>query len=329
MINRKLFFAGLDLGGTFLKYAIGNQNGTVIYKGKRPSRADQSQQEVFKVMFEAVHELLGVADKHKGVLAAIGVGSPGAIDFENGRLIGSTPNIQHWENADIRAQLEAEFSIPVWADNDANIMAFAEARHGAAEGHKNVICATLGTGIGGGILIDGELYRGKNYTAGEIGHLMIVHDGLPCNCGGKGCFEQYASAPAMVRHYAEILEANGKKLPKDASTVTIFANAAAGEKEAQQAIDMTVDYLGTGFASLTNIFNPEIIVIGGGVAEAGDEFIAKIRENVFSKAMKPTLKDLKIVRATLGNDAGFIGAIILAAEMYFKSKKRFYRFKIF
>ncbi|MDZ7372243.1 MAG: ROK family protein, partial [candidate division KSB1 bacterium] len=264
-----------------------------------------------------------------GVLAAIGVGSPGAIDFENGRLIGSTPNIPHWENADIRKQLEAEFSIPVWADNDANIMAFAEARHGAAEGGKNVICATLGTGIGGGILIDGELYRGKNYTAGEIGHMAIVHNGLPCNCGGKGCFEQYASAPAMVRHYAEILEANGKKLPKDASTVTIFANAAAGEKEAQQAIDVTVDYLGTGFASLANIFNPEIIVIGGGVAEAGDEFIAKIRENVFSKAMKPTLKDLKVVRATLGNDAGFIGAIILAAEMYFKSKKRFYRFKIF
>ena len=314
------FFAGLDLGGTFLKYAVGDAQGHIVYKGKLPSRANESQQEVFEVIFAAVGELQAEAAKRSGVLKAVGVGSPGAIDFEHGRLIGSTPNIANWADADIRGNIQSRFGLPVWADNDANIMAFAESRQGAAKGFKNVICATLGTGIGGGILIDGELYRGTRYAGAEIGHMMIVHNGLPCNCGGFGCFEQYASAPAMVRQYVQLLAQAKKPIPEGVSTEMIFRRAAEGETEADRTIDLTLDYLGTGFASLVNIFNPEAIVIGGGVADAGDGFIARIKQAIEKKAMKPALKGLHVMRAVLGNDAGFVGAISLAAEMYAKGK---------
>ena len=315
MSTTKDYYAGLDLGGSFLKYAIGTEGGEILKKGKKPSRANESQDKVFQVMFEALEECIAVAGNRGGRLAGIGVGSPGAIDFERGKLIGSTPNLPNWTGADIRGVLENKFHIPVWADNDANVMAFAESRRGAAIGHKNVICATLGTGIGGGIIIDGDVYRGSRYAGAEIGHMMIVHNGLPCNCGGRGCFEQYASATAMVREYITLLKEQDKPVPQDVSTEIIFQRAAQGETEANVAIDITLGYLGTGFAGLVNIFNPEILVIGGGVAEAGDEFISRIHTAIEERAMKPALIGLKVVRAILGNDAGFTGGISMAAEM--------------
>lgn len=313
------YFAGLDLGGTYLKYALGTANGEILKKGKLPSRADESQDVVFSVMFEALKECKKEAEKHDGKLKAVGVGSPGAIDFDKGRLIGSTPNIANWADADIRGKIEAEMGLPTWAENDANIMAFAESRQGAAQGHRNVICTTLGTGIGGGILIDGEMYRGSNFAGAEIGHMMIVHNGLPCNCGGRGCFEKYASATAMIRQYVELITESGRPSPKNVSAKIIFENAAKGEKEACRTIDITLDYMGTGFASLVNIFNPEVLVVGGGVAGAGDAFIARIQKAIEERAMKPALKNFRVVHAKLGNDAGFVGGISLAAEMFHKS----------
>ncbi|RPH92010.1 MAG: ROK family protein, partial [Calditrichaeota bacterium] len=191
-------------------------------------------------------------------------------------------------------------------------------RRGAAKGYKNVICATLGTGIGGGILIDGELYRGTHYAGAEIGHMMIVHNGIPCNCGGSGCFEQYASASAIVRLYVNLLMERKKPIPEEVTSKHIFQLAAAGDIEANETIDTTLGYLGTGFAGLVNIFNPEIIVIGGGVADAGDEFVRRIKSAIEQRAMKPALRGLVVARAILGNDAGFVGALTLAAEMLSK-----------
>ncbi len=313
------YFAGLDLGGTYLKYAVGKADGKILKKGKLPSRADESQDIVFSVMFEALRECQKEAEKQGGTLKAVGVGSPGAIDFDTGCLIGSTPNIKNWANADIRGTIEAETGLPVWAENDANIMAFAESRQGAAQGYNNVICTTLGTGIGGGILIDGEIYRGSNFAGAEIGHMMIVHDGLPCNCGGHGCFEKYASATAMIRQYVELLTESGKSIPNHVSAKIIFENADRGEKEADKTIEITLAYMGTGFASLINIFNPEILVVGGGVAGAGNSFITRIQRAIEERAMKPALKNFKVIKAKLGNDAGFVGGISLAAEMLHKS----------
>ena len=319
MAGNAQYFAGLDLGGTFLKFALGDHRGAILFKDKLPSRADQSHDEVFRVMFQAIENLQIEAKKRNGVLAAVGVGSPGAIDFEKGRLIDRTPNIKNWVDTDIRGTLQNRFHIPMWVDNDANIMTLAESRRGAAKGLKNVICATLGTGIGGGILIDGELYRGTHFAGAEIGHMMIVHNGIPCNCGGRGCFELYAAAPAVLREYVNFMTANKKAVPEHVTTKRVFQRAAEGEPEANEAIDMAIDYMGTGFASLVNIFNPEMIVIGGGVAEAGDAFIARIKKAIERKAMKAAMKGVKVKRALLGNDAGCIGGVSLAIEMLHKS----------
>jgi len=319
MAGTPRYFAGLDLGGTFLKFALGDEQGAVLFRDKLPSRADESNDGVFAVIFQAIEKLRALATAKNGVLAAIGIGSPGAIDFEKGRLVGKTPNIKAWENTDIRGTLQSQFNIPVWVDNDANIMTLAEARLGAAKGYKYVICATLGTGIGGGILINGEIYRGAHFAGAEIGHMMIVHDGIPCNCGGRGCFEHYAAAPAILREYLKMMQEKKKTVSEKVTTKTIFDRAANGDPVANDAIDLAVSYMGTGFAGLVNIFNPEMIVLGGGVAEAGEAFIKRIHNAIKMKAMKPALKGLQVRGAVLGNDAGIVGAVNLAKDMLQKS----------
>lgn len=306
-------FIGLDLGGTWLKYGIAGRDGTLLHKARRPSGAKDGREAIFGSMLAAVRELLEWS-RDKGTVRAIGVGSPGLVDYRRGVLLGGAPNLPGWDGADIRGRLQQEFGIPTYVDNDANVMALAEARLGAARGAKQAIFLTLGTGIGGGILIDGKLYRGAWFCGAELGHTVIKFDGRPCNCGNVGCVEQYASAPGMIRTYTELLEKGGKSIPDGITTEVIFARAAAGESEAQKAIEDTAYYLGVGLSSFVNIFNPEVVVIGGGVAEAGDDFI-RMAEGVARKLAQPgATEGLRVVRAQMGNDAGMVGAVLLAAE---------------
>jgi len=308
-------YIGLDLGGTFLKYALGDAKGTILFKSKTPSRADEDKADIFKVIFKAIEELLKVAKEHNGQVKAIGFGTPGVVDFVHGRLMGGTPNIRDWGDAEIKKVIEGQFSIPTWADNDANVMALAEARAGAASGYRFVICLTIGTGIGGGILLDGQVYRGSRYAGGELGHVVVEFNGVQCNCGGYGCLEQYASAPAMVRRYERKLIENSKEIPQQITTELIFSNAKHGEQSAIETVAETCEYLGAGMATMANALNPEIFVIGGGVADAGDEFINKVEKALHKRVMDTAAPGLKVVRAALGNDAGMVGAILLAAGM--------------
>lgn len=319
MHNGTEFVIGLDLGGTFLKYALGYPDGQLLVSKKRPSKGDQSQSAIFEVMFKAIEEMLHEAEKRRGKVIAIGVGSPGAIIFTEGRLNGNTPNLINWGNANIRKEIEEKFHLPVWADNDANVATLGEARQGAAKGCQFVIALTLGTGIGGGILINNEIYRGANFAGAELGHVSIKHDGLPCNCGGIGCIEVYASAPGMVRNY--LSKTVGIQKTENITTETIFSHAKKGKPEAIATIQETCEYLGTALASFVNTFNPQLIVIGGGVADAGEDFMNQIWRELEKRAMPPCLDGVKLVRATLGNDAGVVGAICLAAEMYARSKQ--------
>lgn len=313
----KEFIIGFDLGGTYLKYGLGTADNRILFKGQKPSRGDEPKEEIFGVFFECIDELLQIAAENDGRIVAIGVGSPGAIDFQKGRLKGNTPNLPHWGNADLRGTISGKYNIPLWADNDANVMVLAEARRGAAEGHENVIAITLGTGIGGGILINNQVYRGFNYAGAELGHASIMFDGLPCDCGGRGCIEKYASATAMIRNYVEKASTAGIAIPERMNAKLIFDRAHEGCEVANSVIDETCEYLGAFLASMVNIFNPEVIVIGGGVSHAGEEFIGRIRKSVHERAMAPNLVGLKIVQAKLGNDAGVVGAICLAAESYY------------
>lgn len=305
-------YIGIDLGGTNLKYAIGDESGAIKKKMRKPSRANESQKVIFKNIFGAIEELLKEAD---GKISGIGFGTPGCVDFDEGKLVGGTPNIAAWTDAPIKKTLEDKFHIPVFADNDANLMTLAEARIGASKKYSHVVCLTIGTGIGGGIIIDNKLYRGPHSTAAEIGHITVEFHGKPCNCGNHGCLEVYASAPAMIKRYRHKLKRAGVLYDDTKlSPEFIFQKAALGEDFAIQTIDETSEYLGTGIASVVNIMDPQIVVIGGGVAEAGAEFINKIEKVVRQKIMRVNASRIKIVKAELGNDAGIVGAILLAAE---------------
>ncbi len=302
---------GLDLGGTFLKYALGTPDGSLLYKSKTPSQASESRELVFQVLFTVIEELLNRAESLNRQVRAIGIGSPGAVDYEQGRLRGATPNIVNWGDADIRGPIEERYDIPLWADNDANVMALAEARVGAAKGCKNIVALTLGTGIGGGILINNQLYRGTHFSGSEIGHMTIRFDGPACNCGNFGCIETYASAPAMVRNY---LQKTGSHSDTSVTTIDIFTRAAQGEPEALETVQETSKYLGVALANIANIFNPEVIVLGGGVADTGDDYLQSVDREMRLRALPASVEGLRVVRAQLGNDAGVVGAISLAVD---------------
>jgi glucokinase len=314
-------FIGLDLGGTFLKYALASESGAVLVKSKRPSQGTQKKEAIFACIFAAIDELVQEAENRNLSIEAIGMGSPGAIDYDHCRLLGNTPNLPDWGDADIRREVAKKYPYPIWADNDANVAALAEVRQGAAKGHKYVIAITLGTGIGGGVVIDDQIFRGSHYAGAELGHMSIDYNGLPCGCGGLGCIEAYASAPAMVRNYVGKLNKAGITVPAVVNTELIFSQAKKGETAAIQVIDETCEYLGAALASFTNIFNPEIFVIGGGVADAGDEFMTRIWNAMAKRAMKAPLRNAKLVRAKLGNDAGVVGAISLAIDAVANQKK--------
>ncbi len=317
MTREKELAIGLDLGGTFLKYALGTKNGELIISRKTPSKAHESMEKIFEVILDSIQELLDEAEKMDTKVIAIGLGSPGAINFETGKQVGTTPNLPKWVDADIRGQIVGRYNIPTWADNDANVMAFAEARQGAAKGAAYMIALTLGTGIGGGILLNNEIYRGYNFAGAEIGHMSVDLNGKPCPCNNVGCIERYASATGIVETYCEL-----KSIPIDGiNTEYIFARIKEGEKEAVETLEITAKYLGFALASLANVFNPEVFVIGGGVSDAGDELIDEVWKVLSKHALGPNLIGLKLKRAQLGNEAGMVGAMCLAAEMYEKQQK--------
>lgn len=308
-------FIGLDLGGTNLKYALGTKSGEILKKMSKPSLADQDQNTIFENFYSAIQELLQEAKKRNESVDAIGVGSPGSIHFAKGQLIGKTPNIESWTNAPIKKNIEKRFKITTWVDNDANVVALAESRVGAGKGYPNALCLTVGTGIGGGIILNNQLHRGVNHSAAEIGHIIVEYDGRPCNCGNRGCLEAYTSAPAIVERYRKKLKRTGvlNKM-QELSTEFIFQKAELNEDLAKETIQETCNYLGAGIASIVNVIDPDVVIIGGGVSAAGQEFIQCIEDVVKQYAIKAIAKNLKVVSATLGNDAGVVGAIMLAAE---------------
>lgn len=309
------YYIGLDLGGTNLKYALGDGTGNILVKLSRPSHAQESQEQVFSNMISAVDKLMEVAKKNELKVAAIGVGSPGNVDFENGRIIGKAPNLRDWDDAPIRERLQSAFHIPVWTDNDANMVAIAEARVGAGRGFNHIVFITVGTGIGGGIVLNGQLYRGGSFNAAEIGHMSIDFNGNACGCGNFGCLETYAAAPAIIRQYEEKLKEHEETVdPSILSTELIFERARNGEQLARETVEAATEYLGRGIANVVTLLNPQAVIIGGGVAEAGKDYIERVRQVVHQRSLRTSLPGLRILQARLGNEAGVVGAILLAAD---------------
>ena len=306
---------GIDLGGSSIKFAIGTESGEILKRGRRPSHSKEHYSVILNEISQAIDQLVLFAKSLKRKISAVGIGTPGSVDIVNGFLKGNTPNFAYWQNVPIKEEIEKRIDLPVFVDNDANLMALGEAEYGAGIGHNHIICLTIGTGIGGGIILEGDLFRGSKFAGAELGHTTIKYNGLKCRCGGKGCLEKYASASAMIDQFVKkTLRQKRSVSRKNMNVKYIFKQMEAGNPLARQVIDQSTYFLGRGLANFMNIFNPSIIIIGGGVSQAGKVYLKKIRDVAFTYAMDCAKENVKIVGAKLGNKAGYMGAIKFALD---------------
>ena len=295
---------GIDLGGTFVKYGLISNLGEILFKGELPV-SGASCEETLSLIGESIQRVVDDAAEKNIVLNGIGIGTPGVVD--NGVVLGGAENLDRWENINLGAIFSDKFNLPVLVDNDANVMGLGETTFGSANDCSDVIFITVGTGIGGAIVINGELYSGYKNRGGELGHLTIQHDGIECSCGGRGCLEAYASTSALIKQYAD-------KTGKDVKEIDgryIIQRYKENEPEAIACLNEHTDYLGHGIAGFINTFSPQKVVIGGGISEAGQFYIDMIKESAFKYSMPDCSTNTDIVSASLGNNAGCLGAASL------------------
>ena len=310
-------YAGVDIGGMTIKVGLVNENGKIVL-----SRAFATEQEKgFKSMVartaEMVRALLDEANYSLLDLGGIGFGIPGTVDSKKGMIV-SAVNIG-CKNEKLVEEMAQYFNVPIAVGNDANMAALGEQRFGAGKGHENVVMITLGTGIGGGIIIDGKLYEGNGGAGGEVGHQIIVVDGEQCNCGRRGCWERYASATGLINQtkYAMADNANSlmHKIASENGGVdgkTAFLAKDAGDEAGRNVVEQYLHYLSEGLLNLAYVLHPEMFIIGGGISHEGknvmDPLREKLNESLQSSGMLPLIE---IVQASLGNNAGIIGAAAL------------------
>lgn len=303
---------GVDLGGTNVRTALLNIDGEVLEKRKEASRASEGHIRVLQRLAENIQRIRESAAGKEGEIIGVGVGAPGVIDMQKGVVVKS-PNFPDWNELPLKEELEKAVRVPVFLENDANAAALGEQWRGAGRGVRSMILMTLGTGVGGGILLDGAIWRGADGMAGEVGHITLFPEGRPCGCGNRGCLEMYASARGVVQNY---YEGKGVRLAGsgELTAVMVFQAAREGNAAAIGAMQRMGRDLGIGIASMVNIFNPEMIVIGGGVGEGWDLFIDATRREVSSRAFEAPARRVRIVRSSLGDDAGMVGAAAVALQ---------------
>lgn len=311
-----MYRIGIDLGGTNIAAGIVNEEGKIVIQGSTPTLATRPFEEVIADMGKLVNDLLAKYGITADDVISIGIGSPGAV--LNGYVIFS--NNLNWKHVPLCDELRKYIDVPVYADNDANVAALAESTCGACKGYKNSVTVTLGTGIGGGIVINDKLYGGSHGVGAEIGHMAIKFDGIRCTCGGIGCWERYGSATALIREGKLGMARDSQSMiytlaqgDEDKVTAKVVIDAAkAGDKTACEIFDEYVKNIVVGLINLVNIFDPDVIAIGGGVAAAGDFLLDAVRECYEENIFYKDIPHAKIVFAEMGNDAGIVGAAMLS-----------------
>ncbi len=319
MSDKKKYFAGIDIGGTNIKFGIFDEKGKILYREHKPTMSEKGPQALLHLIANIGERLLYHAAEEDFEIRYLGVGSPGAVNTKNGTVVGPCPNIEGWTGTEIGKALFERLNVPVFVDNDVNSMALAEYKFGAAQGKKNVVCLTVGTGIGGAFLYNGEIMHGSNYTGGELGHMTINFEGPLCACGNKGCLEAYCSSKHIIRRVKEKLKDKMTPVFKDVlksnidnlSIKKLFAALKRGDDVAIEVIAETASYLGIGLAGIVNLLNPEIVVIGGGITDGSLKFVEMVSDELNKHAFSSATEKLQVVKASLGNDAGFIGAGLL------------------
>ncbi len=312
----KKYRIGVDIGGTNIKIALVDMNGKIAYSNTTPTRADMGYEYSIANIKNAISELMKETSTDKTNIESIGFGFPGQIDYKEG-IVRLLPNMPGWIEIPVAKIMEEEFKIPTRLDNDVRVATLGELKYGAGKNCDNLICITVGTGIGSGIVLNGKLVRGARNAAGEIGHIkMTMNDGPLCGCGDFGCFEAYASGPSIVAMAKEYIKGGKsskfRELAKEEVTPYIVAQAALqGDVVAKRIYTKMGETIGLGLSSVINLLNPERVIIGGGVADAGDILFDPIKETIAKRAMPIQASSVQIVKAELGNTAGVIGASLL------------------
>ena len=303
---RGKYIIGIDLGGTNLKIALLSVRYKILHKHVLSTRTFTTKALLIKAIVDSIREVTHQWGLRKQDIIGVGLGLPGPVDTASG-VVHFFPNIPGWKDVRLRSILRQRTGLPVFLDNDANLMCLAEYAAGAARGVRNAICMTLGTGVGAGIIIEGKLYRGSSYAAGEIGHFPLNERGPRCNCGGIACLERYVGNSRILR---QAHKAFGRKV----SLEYVSALAAKGNSRAKGIWRDAGSHLGVAIAGAVNLLNPDVVVVGGGVANAGDVLFNEMKKVVCRRAMSVQTRHLRICKAQLGSGAGVVGAAILVQE---------------
>ncbi len=315
---------GVDMGGTKILSAVIGPEGNILGTAKVPTKADRGPSVVIDRIADSIRKAIDKSGVAPTSIEAVGIGAPGPLDPATGVVIFA-PNLR-WKDVRLKDELEARVGFPTFVDNDVNVGTLGEHVFGAGQGFQNVVGIFVGTGIGGGIILQGELFHGASKTAGEIGHIIVKAGGPRCGCGTRGCLEAIASRTAMTKQFRKAIKKGQKSVLSEltggdltAIRSGVLAKAIRlNDKLTLKVIKKTTKYLGVGIGSIVNFLNPEMIVLGGGVVEALDDtFLDDIRAAAEKYALPNTLSGVQIVPAKLGDNAGILGAAALARQRIF------------
>ena len=307
----KDYVIGIDLGGTKIYTAVVDLEGKIISEETVATNAAEGEQAVLNRILGTVETVLKNVDISN--VKAIGIGSPGPLDVKNGIIVNSA-NLP-FKNFNIVQPLKEKYNLPTFLDNDANVATLGEFMFGAGKGTENMVFVTASTGIGGGAVLNGKLYRGNTANALEIGHMTVMVNGPRCGCGNAGCAEALGSGTAIMKRGREAVSSNANTTLKNYTEVTskeVFEEAAKGDRVSKEIIDTALSYLGIAVANIVNIFDPEKVVVGGGVTNGGQIVFDKIQQEVDNRCLKAISENCVIEKAVLGGKAGVLGAAALA-----------------
>ena len=315
------YYVGIDLGGTNVVAGVVNENYEILVKESCKTKPDRGADAVIADIAQTTKRALEKAELTVDQVEWIGIGSPGSANKDTGMIEYS--NNLDWYDVPLVEKLEKLLNKKVYIENDANAAAYGEYLAGAGKGCTSLVAITLGTGVGGGVIIDGKILTGSNFAGAELGHTVIEVDGRPCTCGRLGCFEAYASATGLINMTKEAMEEHKDSKMWElcegdinkANGRTSFDGMRAGDAAAKAVVDMYIKYLSVGIANMINIFQPQILCIGGGISKEGDTLIVPLTELVNeNNYVRDPAKRTKIIPAALRNDAGLIGAAMLGLE---------------
>lgn len=303
----------IDIGGTNIKYGIVSGEGKIVTEDQIPTEAQHGGRALMRKILSVIEEQL----EQEIPIGGIGISSAGQICPDTGMVIWATENLPGWTGMPIRQKIQDAFGLPVFVENDVNAAALGEKWMGAGRDAKDFVCLTIGTGIGGAVIINNRIYHGHRGIAGELGHIPIEKNGYPCTCGLSGCLEQYASMTALIRNVKNKI--NSDTINERAiEGKTIFEEAEKGHPVCRQAIESFTDYLGTGIGALVHVFNPSLIVLGGAVSQQGEPLLKKIKAKTMKHVLPAFAEGLEICFAKCGNHAGLLGVVYGWKQTYIR-----------